>query len=118
MKKSTLELGLSSSVYEAAVVGTPSLVQTRAAVQHVLVPQQEIITFQSSDDLGKLIPLLLADHQETSKIGEAAWSRVTSDHTWVQRWRSFLEPWVDDINFDEAAEVSYPGQVEMLSRAG
>jgi len=118
VKKSTFELGLSPSVYEAAVVGTPSLVQARAAVQHVLVPQQEIVTFQLTDDLGQLIPLLLADHQETSKIGEAAWSRVISDHTWVQRWRSFMEPWVDEVSVDKAEEVRYAGEVEMLSQAG
>ena len=118
VKKSVLELGLSTAVYEAAVVGTPSLVQGRAAVEHVLEPGKEIITFQSPSDLGQLIPLLLADHQETNKIGEAAWSRVTADHTWAQRWRTFLEPWVDDVDTDRAKEVSYLGKVEILSQAG
>ncbi len=118
VKKSVFELGLSTAVYEAAVVGTPSLVQARPAVEHVLEPGQEIITFQSTSDLGQLIPLLLADHQETTEIGEAAWSRVTADHTWAQRWRSFLEPWVDDVEVDRAEEVSYLGEVQVLSQAG
>ena len=118
VQKSVFELGLSAAVYESAVVGTPSLVQARAAVEHVLVPGAEIITFQSTEDLGKLIPLLLVDHEETTKVGEAAWSRVTADHTWAQRWRSFLAPWVYDSVIDRNEEDSYLGKVEFLSEAG
>ncbi len=118
VRRSFLELGLSNSVYEAAVVGTPSLVQARAAVDHVLVPGEEIITFQSPDDLAHLVPVLIADKQEMEKIGEAAWSRVTADHTWAQRWRSFFEPWVDDLDVARDEEVRYLGKFETLSRAG
>jgi len=118
VRKSFFELGLSNSVYEAAVVGTPSLVQARAAVGHVLVPGDEIVTFQSSEDLAHLVPVLIADKQELEKIGEAAWSRVTAEHTWAQRWRSFFEPWVDDLDVSRDEEVRYLGQVETLIRAG
>jgi hypothetical protein len=118
VRKSFFELRLSNSVYEAAVVGTPSLVQARAAVGHVLVPGDEIVTFQSSEDLAHLVPVLIADKQELEKIGEAAWSRVTAEHTWAQRWRSFFEPWVDDLDVSRDEEVRYLGQVETLIRAG
>ena len=118
VRKSFLELGLSTSVYEAAVVGTPSLVHARAAVDHVLVPGEEILTFQSSEDLVDLVPVLIADQQEMEKIGEAAWSRVTAQHTWAQRWRSFFSPWVDDLDVARHEEVRYLGQVETLTRAG
>ena len=68
VKKSFFELGLSNSVYEAAVVGTPSLVQARAAVDTVLAPGKEIVTFQSSEDLADLVPVLVADKRELEKI--------------------------------------------------
>jgi hypothetical protein len=118
VRKSFFELGLSNSVYEAAVVGTPALVQARAAVGHVLVPGDEVVTFQSSEDLAHLVPVLIADKQELEKIGEAAWSRVTAEHTWAQRWRSFFEPWGDDLDVARDEEVRYLGQVETLIRAG
>ena len=118
VRKSFFELGLSNSVYEAAVVGTPALVQARAAVDKVLAPGEEIVTFQSSEDLADLVPVLVADKRELEKIGEAAWSRVTAQHTWAQRWRSLFSPWVDDVDAARDEEVRYLGQIQSLSRAG
>ena len=118
VRKSFFELGLSNSVYEAAVVGTPALVQARAAVDKVLAPGEEIVTFQSSEDLADLVPVLVADKRELEKIGEAAWSRVTAQHTWAQRWRSLFSPWVEDVDAARDEEVRYLGQVQSLSRAG
>lgn len=118
VRKSFFELGLSHSVYEAAVVGTPSLVQARAAVNHVLIPGEEVVTFESTEDLAHLVPVLIADTQELEKVGEAAWSRVIAEHTWAQRWRSFFEPWINNVNTSRDEEVRYLGQVETLSQAG
>jgi len=111
------ELGLTSSVYEAAVVGTPSLVQARPAVKHVFTPGDEIFVYESMNDLPHLVPLLVADKKEARKVGEGAWSRVTAEHTWAQRWRSFLEPWVIEPEIDRNEEVQYRSQTKSLSKA-
>ena len=76
------------------------------------------MTFQSSEDLADLVPVLVADKRELEKIGEAAWSRVTAQHTWAQRWRSLFAPWVNDVEVARDEEVRYLGQVQSLSRAG
>ena len=118
IRRSHLELGLSHGVYEAAVVGTPSLVQARPAVPQVFAPGEEIFVYESLSDLSDLAPLLLADLQELRNVGEAAWSRVTAEHTWTQRWRTFLEPWVIDPEIGRDEEIHYSDQTRSLSKAG
>ena len=76
------------------------------------------MTFQSSEDLADLVPVLVADKRELEKIGEAAWSRITAQHTWAQRWRSLFARWVDDVDAARDEEVHYLGQIQTLSRAG
>ena len=111
------ELGLSSATYEAAVVGTPSVVQERPAVSQVFNPNTEVITYKSLKDLHQLLPVLLSDVAELEKVGEAAWSRVTAEHTWSRRWRSLLETWVVDPQVGIDEEVRYLGRSDALTRA-
>ena len=117
IRRSHLELGLSRGVYEAAVVGTPSLVQARSAVPQAFTPGEEIFVYESLNDLSDLVPLLLADIKELRNVGEAAWSRVTAEHTWTQRWRTFLEPWIIDPEIGRDEEVHYSNQRRSLSKA-
>ena len=117
IRRSHLELGLSRGVYEAAVVGTPSLVQARSAVPQAFTPGEEIFVYESLNDLSHLVPLLLADIKELRNVGEAAWSRVTAEHTWTQRWRTFLEPWIIDPEIGRDEEVHYSNQTRSLSKA-
>ncbi len=117
IRRSHLELGLSDGVYEAAVVGTPSLVQGRPAVPQVFTPGDEIFVYESLNDLSDLVPLLLADPKELRNVGEGAWSRVTADHTWAQRWRAFLEPWVSDPEIGRDEEIRYSSPTRSLSKA-
>ena len=117
IRRSHLELGLSHGVYEAAVVGTPSLAQARSAVPRVFTPGEEIFVYESLSDLSHLVPLLLTDLKELRNIGEGAWSRVTAEHTWTQRWRSFLEPWVIDPEVGRDEETQYFTQSHSFIRA-
>jgi len=116
--RSPYELGLSSAAYEAAVVGTPAVVQDRPAVSQAFSPSIEIITYKSLHDLHQLLPMLLSDVAELEKIGEAAWSRVTAEHTWSRRWRSLLETWVIEPEVGKDEEVHYLGHSHVLTRAG
>ncbi len=114
--RSAFELGLSPVVYEAAIVGTPAVVQDRPAVAQALCPGREVITYESLNDLPQLLPMLLADDPEMATIGEAAWSRVTAEHTWSRRWRSLLEPWVTEPEIGSDEEVRYLVQSDVLTR--
>ena len=115
--RSPYELGLSPVAYEAAVVGTPAVVQERPAVAEAFCPGTEVVTYESVRDLSQLLPVLLTDDTELVRIGEAAWSRVTADHTWSRRWRSLLEPWVIEPEIGRDEDVSYVGQSNVLTRA-
>ena len=80
-------------------------------------PGTEVVTYESVGDLSQLLPMLLADDTELVTIGEAAWSRVTADHTWSRRWSSLLEPWVIEPEIGRDEDVSYVGQSNVLTRA-
>lgn len=99
------ELGLSDSVLEAAAVGTPAVVLSRPGVAEILEPGVEVLTCETTDDLVALVPMLLASPDELALIGDAAWHRVTSEHTWSVRWDSVFSRWVDPYESDAGEDV-------------
>ena len=117
IRRSHYELPITSFVYEASAVGTPSLVQSRPGVAPILTPRQEIFTFDKLEDLTDLVPLLVSDVKEIKEVGKAAWSKITAEHTWAQRWRSFLDPWVQEERLDSRSNVAQTNDNEQLIRA-
>ena len=117
IRRSHYELPVTSCVFEASAVGTPSLVQSRPSVAQTFNPGEEIFTFDKLEELVDLVPLLVSDDKEISEVGNAAWSKITAEHTWAQRWRSFLDPWLQEERLDSRSDFSRTNHSEQLIRA-
>ena len=61
--------------------------------------------YRGNDDLGQLLPMLLASFSDVETVAHNAWHRVHSDHTWSQRWQSILEPWLPHYESDPEEDV-------------
>ena len=114
------ELGLSDLVLEAAAVGTPAVVLDRPGVSELLEPGSEVLSCETATDLAALVPMLLASPDELALVGDAAWHRVTSEHTWANRWESLFGPWVDPHESDEGEDVRLiaPAEEESATVSG
>lgn len=108
------ELGLSETVLEAAAVGTPSVVLDRPGVRELLEPGTEVLTCESATDLVALVPMLMTSPDELALVGDAAWHRVTSEHTWANRWDALFGPWVDPHETDDNEDVRLVAAQESL----
>ena len=117
IRRSHYELPVTSCVFEASAVGTPSLVQSRPSVAQTFNPGEEIFTFDKLEELVDLVPLLVSDDKEISAVGSAAWSKITAEHTWAQRWRSFLDPWLQEERLDSRSDFPRTNHSEQLIRA-
>ncbi|MCH2372495.1 MAG: glycosyltransferase, partial [Pirellulales bacterium] len=95
----------------------PSLVQSRPSVAQTFNLGEEIFTFDKLEELVDLVPLLVSDDKEISAVGNAAWSKRTAEHTWAQRWRSFLDPWLQEERLDSRSDFPLTNHSEQLIRA-
>ncbi|MDE0847064.1 MAG: glycosyltransferase [Actinomycetota bacterium] len=104
-RRSHSEMGISSFVLEAAVVCTASVVFERPGIAEHFDIENDVFVYRGNDDLGQLLPMLLASSNDVEIVAHNAWHRVHSDHTWSQRWQSILEPWLPRYESDPEEDV-------------
>ena len=78
---------------------------SRPGVAELLEPGAEVMTCETSDDLVALVPMLLASPDDLALIGDAAWHRVTSEHTWSVRWDHLFDRWAEPHESDSGEDV-------------
>ena len=99
------ETSLCDEVLIAAAVGTPSIVIARPGVDELLVSGDEVVTCETAEDLVSLVPMLLASADALALVGDAAWDRVTREHSWASRWTTVFDRWVDPHETDADEDV-------------
>jgi hypothetical protein len=74
-------------IFESAGVGTALFIEQTQNIQDLLIPEKEIIVYNSTRDCIKKIKYYLEDPDELVRIGINAQKRVLSDHTILKRCR-------------------------------
>lgn len=104
-RRSHSEMGISSFVLEAAAVCTASVVFDRPGIAEHFDLENDVFVYRGNDDLGQLVPMLLASFSDVETVAHNAWNRVHTDHTWSQRWQSILEPWLPQCESDPEEDI-------------
>ena len=68
-------------------MGTALFIEQTQNIQDLLIPEKEIIVYNSTRDCIKKIKYYLEDPDELVRIGINAQKRVLSDHTILKRCR-------------------------------
>ncbi len=114
---SAWETAPAQCVLDAASVATPSVVLARPGIDAFFTPGTDIFTFERTGELAELVPMLLADEETRSRVGEAALDRVRSRHLWTDRWIEFLAPFNVPDDDGELVVVIDEGTAEEESAA-
>jgi hypothetical protein len=114
LRTSAWEAGVSQCVFDAACVGTPSLVLERAGADAHFLAGSNVFTYRSDADVANLVPMLLADAAQLESIGEAAADTVRAAHRWTDSWDDLLRPFIQPDDDGEAVVVQRLGAASVL----
>jgi spore maturation protein CgeB len=83
--------GINARAFEAAGIGAFQLISHRSGLARLFVPGQEVVSFESYDDLIEKLDHYLPLEEERRRIGHNAHLRAFRDHTYRQRLQLLIE---------------------------
>ncbi len=83
--------GLNMRTFEAAGCGAFQLVDLKPSLSRHFSPGQEIISYNSHDELLELIKYYLVHHEEREEIAARAQARAHGSHTYLHRMQALLD---------------------------
>lgn len=82
--------GLNQRSFEPCACKTPVLHDDMPDLPRCFEPEKEVLVYRNLDELHDNCQRLSADKTLARTIGEAAWRRVTAEHTWQHRAQHIL----------------------------
>lgn len=86
-----LRKSMSARMYTAVGCGGFYMCEYVDGIEDVLIPDKEIVTFRSEDEMIDLIKYYLKNDEARMKIAESGQKRVLKDHTYEVRIRQMLD---------------------------
>lgn len=78
-------------LYEATGMGTLLLTEQKKNLPELFVPDKEVVTYASKEELLNKTRYYLAHSREREKIARAGQKRTLTDHTYLHRMKELLE---------------------------
>ena len=91
--------GFNARLFETAGCGAFQIIDWRADLQRCFEPEQEVVTFQTMEDLKEKVRYYLEHEKERREIADRAYWRAHREHTYEHRLKRLLK-----LTFDGEAD--------------